>query len=316
MKRRDFLVLAGGVWVWPRAGLAQAKVHRIGLLVPADTAPYVQPFREAMRKLGYVDGQNIELDVRSAHGKTERLAGLAAELVKSKVDVLVAFQTPAVTAAKQATREIPIVMSAGDPVGTGLIASLARPGGNITGMSATAVALGGKLLEILRETLPSANRVALLANARDPFTKGFVEQIERAGKGMSIEVLLFMIQSTGELADAFERLVAQRAAAVIVQPSLDRRVAIELAFKHRVPSVSPTSLFTEAGGLLSYSASGAEQHRVVATYVDRVLKGAKPADLPVQQPTKFDLGVNLKTARTLGITVPQSVLVRADRVIE
>jgi putative ABC transport system substrate-binding protein len=274
------------------------------------------PFREAMRKLGYEEGKDYELDVRSAQGKADQLPVLAAELVRSKIDVLVAFQTPAVQAAKRATSEIPIVMSAGDPVGTGLIASLARPGGNITGMSSTASVLGGKMLEIVREVLPSANRIAVLANAHDPFTKGFVAQIESAGRAMSIETPVFMIKATAELADAFAKLVGQRAAAVIVQPSLDRKAAIELASRYRLPSMSPTALFPEAGGLLCYAASGADQHRVVAGYVDRVLKGAKPADLPVQQPIKFDLVVNLKTARTLGITVPQSVLLRADRVIE
>jgi ABC-type uncharacterized transport system substrate-binding protein len=316
MRRRAF-VLWIGASALPLAALAQAvRRYRIGFLVPADIAPYAVPFREAMRNLGYDEGRNLQLDIRSAQGKPELLAGLAAELVKSKVDVLVAFQTPAVQAAKQATSQIPIVMSAGDPVGTGLIASLARPGGNITGMSGTTNVLGGKMLESLREALPAANRIAVLANAADPFTKGFLEQIQSAGNAMSIEILVYMIGKTGEMSDAFARLVAQRASAVIVQPSLNRRAAIDLAFKHRLPSVSPTALFPEAGGLLSYSANVADVHRVVAGYVDRVLKGAKPADLPVQQPVKFDLGINLKTAKALGITVPPSILLRADKVIE
>jgi len=289
----------------------------MGFLVVANPEPVFSLFKGELQKLGYIDGKNIQIELRSAEGKAERLAGLAAELVRLKVDILVAAQTPAATAAKQATSQIPIVMAgAGDPVGTGLIASLARPGGNITGTTGLTAEIAGKFLELIRETMPSVKQVAVLANATDPFTKPFLEQLQLAGRGLSIEISPIMIRETSEFSAAFPDMVKRRTDIVIVQPSLQRRAAAEMALTHRLPAASPTGQFTGEGGLMSYSANLADLQRVSATYVDRILKGAKPADLPVQQASTFDLAVNLKTAKVLGLTIPKSILARADRVIE
>jgi len=321
MKRRDFIALIAGAALapslWPRAARAQqTKLPRIGVLVPANPEPFWRLLREGLREHGYGEGQNIHFEFRSADGKSDLLPGLAAELVRLKVDIIVAWQTPAVTAAKQATTEIPTVMVAGDPVGTGLISSLARPGGNITGLSATTAELGAKTLELIRELLPSARRVAILANATDPFTKPFVGQIERGGRSLGIAIQTLQVRGTEEFAAAFTAMATERADAVIVQPSLPRKPALELALKHRLPPISPTPLFPAEGGLMSYSARQDDLYRRVAYYIDRILKGAKPADLPVEQPTKYELKINLKAAKALGVTVPSPILLRADEVIE
>ncbi len=319
MRRRVFVILLGGAAAWPLSASAQPRGRNpvIGYLIPANPEPVFGYFKEGLQKLGYVEGRNIQIEFRSAEGKSERLAGLAAELVRLNVDILVAAQTPAITAAKQATSQIPIVMAgAGDPVGTGLIASLARPGGNITGTSSTTAEVGGKLLELIREVLPSAKRVAVLVNAADPFGKPFLEQLQTAARTIKLEISPTMIRKTSELSAAFPDMVKRRTDVVIIQPSLPRKAAAELSLKHHLPAVAPTGAFPDEGGLMSYSATVSDVHRETAVYVDKILKGAKPADLPVQQPTKFELVVNLKTAKALGITVPQSILVRSDRVIE
>jgi putative ABC transport system substrate-binding protein len=319
MERRAFVKLASTVAVWPLAALAQprGRVPVIGYLVLGNPEPSFSFFKEALRKLGYADGRDVRIEFRSAEGKSEHLAGLAAELVRLKVDILVAAQTPAVTAAKRATSQIPIVMAGvGDPVGTGIIASLARPGGNITGISGTGTEMGAKTLELVREVIPSAKRVAVLANATDPFTKPFLEQLQRAGRSLSLEISPIMIRETSEFGAAFRDMVERRTDFVIVQPSLQRRLAAEMALQHRLPAVSPQGTFPPEGGLMSYSAIQADLQRESAVYVDKILKGANPADLPVQLPTKFELVVNLKTARALGIKFPQSILLRADKVIE
>ncbi len=320
MRRREFIALGGWAAItWPHAVVAQRPGRQpvIGYLIPGNPEPSFGYFKEGLQKLGYLEGKNIRIEFRSAEGKADRLAGLAEELVRLKVDVLVASQTPAVTAAKQATGQIPIVMAAaGDPVGTGLIASLARPGGNITGMAATTTEMGAKTLELVREVMPSAKRVAVLANAADPFARPFLEQLQVAGRSLGLEIAPTMIRETAEFGAAFLDMVKQRTDAVIVQPSLQRRTAAEMALTHRLPAVSPTGSFPAEGGLMSYSANFPELMRGAAAYVDKILKGAKPADLPVQQPTKFELVINLKTARALGIKIPQSILLRADQVIE
>ena len=257
------------------------------------------------------------VEVRSAEGKPNFLPALAAKLVRLKVDIIVAFQTPAVQAAKQATNTIPIVMApAGDPVGTGLVASLARPGGNVTGASSTTAEVAAKTLELIREIRPAARSVAVLANVADPFTKPLLEQIQSAGRLLGIEIRPAMVRGPEEFDAAFAEWVKARVDAVIIQPSLPRKRAIDLALKHRLLSASPTRLFVEAGGLISYAASPRDNSRKAATYVDKILKGAKPADLPVEQPTKFELVVNLKTAKALGLKIPETILFRADRVIE
>ncbi len=319
MKRREFITLLGGTAAWPLVSLAQQPGRKplIGYLAPTNPGPVFGYFKDGMQKLGYVEGKSIQIELRSAEGNPERLAGLAQELVRLKVDILVAWQTPATTAAKNATTRIPIVMAGtGDPVATGLIASLARPGGNITGTGGTTPQLGTKVLELVREVLPRAKRVGVLANATDPFTRPFLEQLRGAGPVAAVEIDVVMIRETAELDGAIANLAKRRADAVIVQPSLQRRVAAEIALKHRLAAVAPSALFPEEGGLFGYSAHQPEQQRVAAVYVDKILKGAKPADLPVQQPTKFELVVNLKTAKALGITVPRAMLLRADKVIE
>lgn len=319
MKRREFITLvAGVVAVLPIAVAAQeGRLAKIGMLIPANPEPFYREFQEAMRALGYVEGRDVEYVLRSAEGDSRKLPSLAAELVNLKVDIIVAAQTPAVTAAKQLTKAIPIVMaSAGDPVGTGLIESLARPGGNVTGMSGTTTEMGGKLLEIIRELLPSSDHIAVLTNPADAFTKHFFGQIESASQALRLKVFALEIAREAEFEAAFKQVAASKAGAVIVQPSLPRKPAIELSLKHRVPAISPSSLFCREGGLLSYSADQGALYRRSALFADRILKGVKPADLPVEQPTKFEFLVNLRTAKALDLNVPTAMIVRADEVIE
>ncbi len=319
MLRRQFITLVVGVAVaWPlAAGAQQPKLPRIGVLIAANPEPFWSAFREGLREHGYIDKQNIQFEFRSANGKPNLLRELAAELVRLKVDIIVASQTPAVTAARQATTEIPIVMAAaGDPVGTGLISSLARPGGNLTGLSGTTAELGAKTLELIREMLPSTRRVAVLANPADPFSRPFVEQIELGGRTLDIAIRIFMVRGAEELDAIFTAMNKDRVDAVLMQPSLPRKPAIELALKHRLPPISPTRSFPGEGGLMSYSANQNDMYRRAAFYIDRLLKGAKPADLPVEQPSRFELIINLGTAKALGLIVPPTLLARADEVIE
>ncbi len=320
MNRRDTVLalLALGI-VSPELLAQQAKkVPRIGVLITTTLEPFASQFRDELRKLGYDDGSTIQIEFRMADGNPKVLPGLAEELIRLRVGIIVASLTPAAIAAKHATRTIPIVMAGvGDPVGTGLVASLARPGGNITGLSLSALDLATKTLEMIREIKPSAKRVTVLANATDPFTKPLLDRLQRAAQVMALELSPVMISDTNELNAAFSDMVKSRTDAVLVQPSLQRRVAAEMALTRRIPAVSfVAQSFTDEGGLLVYSANNEDQVRGSATYVDKILKGGKPADLPVQQPTRFELSVNLKTAKTVGLTLPQSILIRADRVIE
>jgi putative ABC transport system substrate-binding protein len=317
MRRRDFAVLFGVAAVaWPLAAAAQRpKVPRIGALVLGNPEPFLSLLRGGLRDLGYTEGQRIHIELRSAGGNPSLLPERAAELVRLKVDVIVAYQTPTVQAARHATSDIPIVMApAGDPVGTGLISSLARPGGNITGLSGTTSELGAKNLELIREIVPAASRVTVLANLIDPFTKPFLDQILLAGPAVGIAVSPLMLRVSDDFDTAFSA-ANQRPDALIVQPSLPRSKAVDLSLKHRLPAISPSQLFPQDGGLISYSANVAWS-REAAVYVDKIIKGAKPADLPVQQPTKYELVVNFKTAKALGLTIPPTLLTRADRVIE
>jgi putative ABC transport system substrate-binding protein len=318
MRRREFLGLVGGVAAWPLAAWAQQpKLPRIGVLVPSDPEPFWSEFRVGLREQGYIEGQNIVLEFRNADGNADLLRGLADEFIGLKVDLIVAHQTPAVTAARQATTKVPIVMApAGDPVGTGLISGLARPGGNITGLSSAVAELGAKMLEIIHEVLPSAQRVAVLANASSPLSGPFVEFIENRGRALGIAIQTIRVRGVAEFDTAIAAMVNEKADAVIVQGSLPRKPAIELALKHRLPSVGALPSFTREGGLMSYTGNQNDQYRRAAYYVDRILKGAKPADLPVEQPTRYELAVNLKTAKALGLTIPITVLGRADEVIE
>jgi putative ABC transport system substrate-binding protein len=242
---------------------------------------------------------------------------LAAELVRLKVDIIVTWFTPTALAAKQATDEIPIVMAeTGDPVGTGLVASLPRPGGNVTGMAAVTAELAGKSVQLIRDMLPTARRVTALVNATDPFSKPFLEQIKLGGEATGTTINPVRISSSEEFETAFASMEKDRPDAVIVQPSLPSKRAAELALKHRVPAVSVPRWFAEEGGLMSYSARYVDLFRKAAVYVDKILKGARPADLPVEQSTHFELVINMKTAKVLGIDVPASLLARADEVIE
>jgi putative ABC transport system substrate-binding protein len=317
VKRRAFIAALGGAAAWPLVGRAQQpnRVRRIGLLLVSGPGP-LGPFREALGGLGYVEGKNIQIEVRSARGQDDRLPELAAELVRGHVDVIVAVQTPAAHAAMNATRDIPIVVMAGDPIATGLISNLARPGGNLTGLSATAAEAAAKSLELIREIIPGARRAAALGNADDPFMKPFFEQIESGAPGVRLEVQQITVRSNYELNGAFATIARERADAVVIQGSLPVELTVDLALKYRLPSVSTQKSAVQAGILMSYSASFAERAHVIAGYVDQILKGAKPADLPVQQPTKYELTINLKTARALGLDVPHALLARADEVIE
>jgi putative tryptophan/tyrosine transport system substrate-binding protein len=319
--RRQFISALGSATVaWPLSTRAQqTHVSIIGVLVVGnpDPEPFWRIFREGLRDLGYIDGTNVQYAFRSAGGKADRLNELAAELVHLNVDIIVTWQTPTVRAAKQATREIPIVMAdAGDPVGTGLIGSLSRPGGNITGMAGVTAELAEKSVELVRDILPSARRMAALCNATDPFAKPFLDHIQVGGRTTGIEIKPIMVSSHDEFEAAFTAMVTDRVDVVIVQPSLPTKRAAELALKEHLPAVSVPRWFAEEGGLMSYSPKQADLYRQATVYVDKILKGAKPADLPVEQPTKFELIVNLKTAKALGLIIPESFLVRADEVIE
>ena len=320
MKRREFIALIGGAAAWPLAVRAQtAKVPTIGVLLTGNPDPeiFLKGFRGALRDVGYTDGQNIRLEVRSAEGKSILLAKKAAELVGLKVDIIVAALTPAIQAAKQATSDIPIVMApAGEPVGTGLVASLARPGGNVTGVSAATAELAGKTLELIREALPSARRVAVLANEADPLSKPFLEQIGQGARTLGLELDTEMVRPETPLDAVFDEISRRKAEAIIIQGSLQQKELFDLAIKHRLPSFSSNRQVANSGGLMTYAANSAEVQRGAAGYVDKILKGARPADLPVEQPTKFELVINANTARALGITIPPTLLARADEVIE
>jgi putative tryptophan/tyrosine transport system substrate-binding protein len=321
MRRREFITLLGGAAAtWPSAGVAQqAKLPTIGVLVVESpgSEQFWQLFQKAMRELGYAEGQSIRYQFRSDRGQASRLPELAAELVLLKVDLIVTWFTPAAQAAKQATREIPIVMAlAGDPVGTGLVDSLNRPGGNVTGMAGVTAELAGKSLEVIRELLPSARRVAALANAPDPFSKPFLEHIRLGGVATGTTIDAKMIHGAEELEAAFQQMEKERPDAVIVQPSLPSKRSAGLALRYRIPAVSAVRGFVDEGGLMSYAAAEADMYRQAAVYVDKILKGAKPADLPVEQPTKFVLTINMKTAKALGLDVPWFLQQRADEVIE
>jgi len=321
LKRRDFITLLGGAVAWPLVARAQqpARLPVVGALVIGNIDPqqFWREFRQGLRDLGYVEGQNIRFEFRSAEGEMSRLPDLAAELVRLKVDVIVTWFTPTAVAAREATRDIPIVMAeTGDPIGTGLVASLPRPGGNVTGIASVTAELAGKSVQLIRDMLPSAARVTALANAIDPFSKPFLEQIELGGKATGVAIHPIKISNNEEFEAAFAAMEKDRPDAVIAQPSLPSKRAAELALKQRLPAFSVPRWFAEQGGLLSYSAKYVELFRKAAVYVDKILKGAHPADLPVEQPTHFELVINMKTANALGLTVPPALLARADEVIE
>ena len=321
MRRRAVLAALGGV-IWLRrhcAGAQTARVPTIGVLVigQPDPAPMLGAFRGELQKLGYTDGQNIRIDIRSAGGDLQRLPELAAALADDKVDIVAAWMTPAVLAAKKATSSIPIVMfGAADPVGMGIVASLARPGGNITGLSGLTVELAIKVVALLKEMLPDTSRLAALCNTPDPFSKLFRDQVEVAGKANGVEIVPLMVTAGAVLDATFPAMNNAKITAAIVQPSLPLTHVAELALQHRIATAATLSPYARAGGLMSYANNPDEGPHEAAVFVDKILKGAKPADLPVEQPTKFELVINLKTAKALGLSVPQLMLARADDVIE
>ncbi len=327
--RRAFIGTLGlGLLAAPFTAEAQqaAKVARIGYLAGnLATSPHLlEAFRQGLRDLGYVEGRNVVIEYRDAEGKLERLPALAAELVALKVDVILAGGTPQALAAKQATRTLPIVFAAhADPVGSGLVTSLARPGGNVTGLSLLAPELVGKRLEQLKQAVPGVNRVAGLwePGAYVELTeRDILKETEVAARALGVRLQFVEARGPADFDRAFSDMTRARAGALTVWSTPmftgERRRLVDLAAKNRLPAVYAQRDFVDAGGLMSYGPNGPDLFRRAATYVDKILKGAKPADLPVEQPTKFELVINLKTAKALGLTIPPSLLQRADEVIQ
>jgi putative ABC transport system substrate-binding protein len=322
---RVAVVLLLSVLLMPLVVEAQqvGKLYRIAFLgnsTAALEANLVGPFREGLRDLGYVEGRNIVVEYRWADGKYERLPQLVAEIVALKVDVIVTAGTPAALAVKRATATIPLVMVAvGDPVGTGLVASLARPGGNLTGLASISPDLEGKRLELLRAVLPKLSRVSFLGNPGNAYTAFSETRAREAAKVLHLKLQFFGVRAESEFDQAFDAIVKERPGALVVLADRvflhNRARIVDFAARHRLPVVYPYRELVEAGGLMCFGPNYADMHRRAATYVDKILKGAKPADLPVEQPTKFELIINLKTAKALGLTIPQSVLGRADEVM-
>jgi putative ABC transport system substrate-binding protein len=320
------VALACGLLAVPLAAGAQQppKIPRIGYLgahSPSAGTPFLEAFRQGLRELGYVEGQNIFVDYRWAEGRPDRFPALAAELINLRVDVIVTWSNAAVAALQQATRTIPIVVATmGDPVASGFVASLARPGGNITGFSILAEDLAGKWVELLREAVPKVSRLAVLAVSQTPAHRTFWTEIQAAAKALKVTPQRQEVAGPDEIEQAFASLIKGHAQGLIVLPhavtSAHRPQIVGLAAKNRLPGMYGDRLYVEAGGLMSYGTNFSELHRRAATYVDKILKGAKPADLPVQQPTRFELVLNMKTAKALSITFPQSILIRADQVIQ
>ena len=326
-RRRLVLTLGAGALAAPLACFAQqkpAKVARIAFLGATSAsglANRVEALRAGLRDLGYVEGKNIVIEYRWAEAKYERLPGLAAELVQLKVDVIVAGGTPAIQAAQQATTTIPIVMgTSADPVGTGFIASLSRPGGNITGLTDIAGDVSVKYLELLRVAVPKLSRVAVLANPGHPLHPGMLKNIQAAARTTGVNVSPLQASTASQIEAAFGAIKRERAGALIVLPDslffTQVRQIAELAAKNRLPTMFSTGELVEAGGLMSYGQNSLERFRRAATYIDKILKGVKPADLPVEQPTRLELVINMKTAKAIGLTISQDLLFRADTVIE
>ncbi|HYR72022.1 MAG TPA: ABC transporter substrate-binding protein [Candidatus Acidoferrum sp.] len=328
MERRTFLgMMAGSLLAAPLAAEAQpvATVPRIGYLALNPTAnPHLhEAFRQGLRDLGYVEGRNVVIESRDAEGKPERLPALAAELVALKVDVLVAQPTVAALAAKQATRTLPIVFPVADPVSSGLVTSLARPGGNLTGLSILAPEMVGKGLELLKQAVPGVSRVAVLWDPGafpERTAKDMRKEVEVAARALGVRLQFIEARGPDDFDRAFSEMTRARAGALTVLGGSmlfsERKRLVDLAAKNRLPAVYPWREGVDAGGLMAYGPNVADLFRRAATYVDKILKGAKPGDLPIEQPTKFELVINLKTAKALGLTIPRSLLQRADQVIE
>jgi putative tryptophan/tyrosine transport system substrate-binding protein len=320
MRRREFIALLSGAAAgWSLPVLAQqGKITKIGILSLGypDPSIFLMGLREGLHDLGYDEGRSIELVVRSAGGKPMALASLAAEIVALRVDVIVAHPTTAGIAAKKETNEIPIVVYGGDLEATNLVASLARPGGNVTGVGGATAELAAKNLELIAELLPAARRVAVFANADSLFGSVFVEHARAAAPSLKFEIKSVLIHDSDQLDAAFASLEDWKVDALLIHPALPQERIAALALKHRLPAVSPSSPFCGAGGLASYSADIRSLSRQCATFVDKILKGRKPSDLPVELPTRFRLIVNLNTAGMIGMSIPPALLARADELID
>jgi putative ABC transport system substrate-binding protein len=328
LRRKKVLCLALGAMLsapcFSVSAQQSAKVAKIGFLgvrSASRQAPSAEAFRRELLKLGYIEGKNITFEYRDTEGKLDRLSAVADELVRLGVDVLVTAGTPAALALQNATRTIPIVFtSVGDPVAAGLVDSLARPGGNITGFTEISAVLAGKRLELLKETIPKLSRVAVLWNPRNPGNAQQWKESQLAARELGLQLHSMEVSSADKFESAFKETIKNRSAALAVaQDSLfnvNEKLIAELAIKNRLPSIYTRREFVEGGGLMSYGNDRAEPYRRAAVMVDKILKGAKPADLPVEQPTKFELIINLKTAKALGLTIPPVVMMRAEKVIK
>ena len=327
--RRGFIgTLAAGLLAAPILvdGQPAGKVPRVGYLNPGSASDPLRQrrldaFRQGLRELGYVEGQNIAIEHRWAEGKYDRYPTLAAELVRSKVDVIVAQSGEATQATRRVTKTIPIVMSmVMDPVGSGIVGSLAHPEGNVTGTSFMAPDLVGKQLELIKEVVPKVSRVALLRHPTNPASATYTPAAEAAARILGVQLQILDARTAQEIDTAFATMTRERAGSLVIFPDAffgtQRRQIAELAAKTRLPAIHGGPGYAEIGGLMGYSPNPLELERRVATYVDKILKGAKPGDLPVEQPTRFELVINLKTAKALGLTIPQSLLVRADEIIQ
>ena len=325
MRRREFITLLGGVAVtWPLAASAQSKTPRIGFMgnsTAALEANLVDAFREGLRELGYEEGRNIVIEYRWANGKYDHFPVLVAELIAAKVEVIVTAGTPAALAVKNATTTVPLVMVAvGDPVGTGLVPSLARPGANLTGLSSVAPDLEGKRLQLLREVVPALSHVAMFINSLNPFHVSSMRQARAAAQTMGIKLQLHDIRKSEDLDDAFAAIRKERPDALLILADRvflhNRERIVDFANEQRLPNVNAYKELVEVGGLMSYGPSYEDMHKRAAIYVDKILKGAKPDDLPIEQPSKFTFIVNLKAAKALGVTVPSQLLGLADELID
>ena len=325
MNKREFITLLGGAAAWPLAARAQqaGKLPTVGFFgayTAAVQSPWTAAFVQRLRELGWVEGHNLAIDYRWAEGRSERYAEIAAEFVRLKVDVIVTVTTPVALAAKQATSVIPIVFAAvSNPVGTGLVPSLARPGGNVTGLSNLISDTGSKKLQLLREVVPGLGRLAIIANVSNPAVVLELDEVQAAARTLGLEVAISEVRRVDDIAYAFDALKGRADALYVCADPLTytNRIRINtLALGMRLPTMHGIREYVEAGGLMSHGVNIPDQFRRNAEYVDKILRGAKPGDLPIEQPTKFDLVINLTTAKALGLEVPPTLIARADEVIE